>query len=170
MSVLIRRMRAGDLDAVLALQAAAYADAIFAPEGGAVYLNRMQLAPDLCLVAETAGGALAGYLLSHPWHAGKPPALDTVLDALPVPATHWYLHDCAVDRTARSTGLAARLYERAHDTAVGRGLRSAALVAVGDAATYWQRRGYRPEPAALPAQALDSYGAAACYMTRELEA
>lgn len=87
MHPIIRPMRAGDVDAVLALQAIAYADAAFAPEGAAVYLNRMKLAPDLCLVAQTAAGDLIGYLVSHPWHDGKPPALGNVLAALPVPAT-----------------------------------------------------------------------------------
>ena len=75
MHPIIRTMRADDVDAVLALQAIAYADAAFAPEGAVVYLNRISLAPDLCLVAQSAAGDLLGYLVSHPWHDGKPPAL-----------------------------------------------------------------------------------------------
>ena len=85
MHPIIRPMRADDVDAVLALQAIACADAAFAPEGATVYLNRMSLAPDLCLVAQSAAGDLLGYLVSYPWHDGKPPALDTELAELPVP-------------------------------------------------------------------------------------
>ncbi|MBV5287104.1 MAG: GNAT family N-acetyltransferase [Methyloversatilis discipulorum] len=168
MHPIIRPMRADDVDAVLALQAIAYADAAFAPEGAAVYLNRMNLAPDLCLVAQSAAGDLLGYLVSHPWHDGKPPALDTELSALPAQATRWYLHDCAVATSARGSGVAAALYEAAHDAAVCRGLRCAALVAVGDAAGYWAQRGYRSAAGAVPAQTLASYGEGACYMTSVL--
>ena len=168
MHPIIRTMRAGDVDAVLALQAIAYADAAFAPEGAAVYLNRISLAPDLCLVAQSAAGDLLGYLVSHPWHDGKPPALDTELAALPVPATRWYLHDCAVATSARGSGVAAALYEAAHDVAICRGLRCAALVAVGDAAGYWAQRGYRAARGTVPEQALASYGEDACYMTSVL--
>jgi ribosomal protein S18 acetylase RimI-like enzyme len=161
----IRPMRAGDLDAVLALQAIAYADAAFDPEGAAVYLDRMKLAPDLCLVAQSAVGELLGYLVSHPWHDGKPPALGVVLTELPVPAMHWYLHDCAVAAAARGSGVAAALYEAAHDAAVCRGLACGALVAVGAAAGYWAQRGFRPVVGAVSAQALTSYGDGARYMT-----
>ena len=81
-------------------------DAAFAPEGAAVYLNRISLAPDLCLVAQSAAGDLLGYLVSHPWHDGKPPALHTELSALPVPATRWYLHDCAVAASVKTKSMA----------------------------------------------------------------
>lgn len=168
MHPIIRPMRTGDIDTVLALQAVAYADAAFAPEPAAVYLNRMSLAPDLCLVARSAVGDVIGYLVSHPWHDGKPPALNTELSALPVAATRWYLHDCAVAASARGNGVAAALYEAARDVAVCRGLRCAALVAVGDAAGYWAQRGYRATRGTVPVQALASYGEGACYMTSVL--
>lgn len=159
-------MQAADVPEILRIQAAAYAAAAFEPESAAVYLNRMALAPDLCWVVTNERGGLCGYLLSHPWHAGEPPALDTVLDALPQPATRWYVHDCAVDARSRGGGVAASLYEAAHDAAVRRGLRCAALVAIGQAATYWALRGYRSADAV---HALDGYGDGACYMTRALD-
>ena len=70
--------------------------------------------------------------------------------------------------SARGSGVAAALYEAAHDLAVCRGLRSAALVAVGDAAGYWAQRGYRAARGTVPEQALASYGEDACYMTSVL--
>ena len=164
----IRPMSEADLPGVLAIQAEAYAGADFAPEQPAVYRDRMALAPDLCLVATDAGGTLLGYLVSHPWHTGEPPPLDTELGALPPASGCWYLHDCAVAAQAHGQGVAAVLYQTAQATAQARGLRSAALVAVGNAAGYWARVGYgaqeRPELAAK----LSGYGRGARYMARAL--
>lgn len=166
--VQIRPMSAADLPGVLAIQAEAYAGADFAPEQPAVYRDRMALAPDLCLVATDAAGALLGYLVSHPWHTGEPPPLDTELEALPPASDCWYLHDCAVAARAHGQGVAAALYQAAQALAQARGLHSAALVAVGDAASYWARAGYsvqeRPELAAQ----LSGYGSGARYMARAL--
>lgn len=166
--VQIRPMSAADVPGVLAIQAEAYAGADFEPEQPGVYRDRMALAPDLCLVATDQGGALLGYLVSHPWHTGEPPPLDTELGALPTESGCWYLHDCAVAARAHGQGVAAALYQAAQAIAQARGLRSAALVAVGDAASYWARAGYsvqeRPELAAK----LAGYGRGARYMARAL--
>lgn len=166
--VRIRPMSQADLPGVLAIQAEAYASADFEPEQPAVYRDRMALAPDLCLVAEDAAGALLGYLVSHPWHTGEPPPLDAELGALPPPPWCWYLHDCAVAARAHGQGVAAALYQAAQTAARARGLRSAALVAVGDAAGYWARAGYRVQHRPALAAKLAGYGRGACYMARAL--
>jgi ribosomal protein S18 acetylase RimI-like enzyme len=168
MAFTVRAMRPGDLQAILALQAQAYESAAFHPERAEVYVNRMALAPAYCLVAADADGSLLGYLVSHPWDDGIPPALDTTLQALPAPAQLWYLHDCAVDRAAKGRGVAGRLLQEGSDLARRHGLAQAALVAVNDAAGYWRRHGYRR--LALPglAQRLAGYGAGAAYMVRAL--
>jgi ribosomal protein S18 acetylase RimI-like enzyme len=161
-------MQPSDVPAVLAVQAQAYADHAFDPEPPGVYLDRLTLAPDLCLVAVDANGQLLGYLVSHPWHEGAPPSLHAQLGQLPPHADCWYLHDCAVSRAAHGRGVAAVLYEAASGHAARRGLQRAALVAVGDAAGYWARWGYvvqeRPELAAK----LAGYGPEARYMARPL--
>lgn len=166
----VRAMVAADLPAVLAIQAEAYAGAGFQPEPAAVYRDRMALAGDLCLVAADAEDVAAGYLVSHPWHGGAPPALHAQLGRLPAAADCWYLHDCAVAARAHGQGIAGLLFRAAQARARLRGLRSAALVAVGDAAAYWQRLGYaaqhRPELAAK----LAGYGPGACYMARAIAA
>ncbi|MFC2522602.1 MAG: hypothetical protein ACFNXZ_05645, partial [Lautropia mirabilis] len=58
----------------------------------AFFRNRQQLAPQGCLVA-LAGNRVAGYLVSYPWDDGLPPALGVLLDALPEPGRHWFVHD-----------------------------------------------------------------------------
>jgi ribosomal protein S18 acetylase RimI-like enzyme len=164
MTFTIRPMQHADLPGVLAVQAQAYAGAAFEPEGAAVYLDRMALAPALCLVAAGRDGALLGYLVSHPWHDGTPPSLDITLGALPPHARCWYLHDCAVDRRAQGRGIAAALFRAGVDAARAAGMTRAALVAVGSAAGYWLRAGYRPADAR--GARLSGYGDGACYMTR----
>lgn len=164
----IRLMQAADLGGVLGLQDQAYADAAFTPEPAGVYIDRMALAPDLCLVAVDGPGDVLGYLVSHPWHEGAPPSLGMRLAQLPPACACWYLHDCAVAATAHGRGVAAALFRAARRHAAARALRMAALVAVGDAAGYWSRLGYvaqdRPELAAT----LAAYGPGACYMARAL--
>lgn len=165
-------MSAADLPCVMAIQAEAYASADFAPEQPAVFRDRMALAPGLCLVACDVAvdgtGAVLGYLVSHPWHDAAPPALDCALGALPVPARFWYLHDCAIDARAHGQGMAAALYAHASARARALGLGRGALVAVGDAAGYWARQGYRVQERADLQAKLAGYGPGARYMVREL--
>lgn len=157
-------MRRDDLPGVLALQAAAYSEARFAPEGAAVYVDRMALAPDFCLVATAVDGVLAGYLVSHPWHEGLPPPLDTGLGRLPPAATCWYLHDCVVAASAQGSGLAARLHAAGREVALAHRLRTGALVAVQGAAAYWQGKGYVPRTLPGLRERLAKYGEGAVYM------
>src|SRR6478752_2309631 len=93
----VRPMLASDVDAILQAQALAYPR--FLLEGAGFFLNRLALAPHYCWVAQpdapSESGALLGYLISYPWDAGLPPALDVPLSALPPQADHWFLHDCA---------------------------------------------------------------------------
>ena len=164
----IRPMQASDLAQVLALQEQAYAGADFEPERVEVYTNRMALAPEFCLVDLAPDGHLQGYLVSHPWREGVPPALDAILERLPEHASCWYLHDCAVDVAAKGRGVAARLHHVAVDRARARGLQRAALVAVGGAAGFWRRFGYAPRELPGMAGRLQDYGPEAAYMERPL--
>jgi GNAT superfamily N-acetyltransferase len=164
----IRPMQPADLAQVLALQEQAYAGAEFEPERVEVYTNRMLLAPAFCLVDLAPDGHLQGYLVSHPWRDGAPPALDAILDRLPEAPTCWYLHDCAVDAAAKGRGVAARLHHVAVNHARALGLRRAALVAVGGASGFWRRFGYAPRDLQGMAQRLVDYGADAVFMERSL--
>lgn len=164
----VRPMVPADLPAVLDIQAQAYASAAFSPEQPSVYTERMALAPDLCLVAQAAQGAVLGYLVSHPWHGGMPPGLDMPLPQLPPASDCWYLHDCAVAAHAHGLGVAAALFDAGCQAALARGLRVAALVAVGDAAGYWLRRGYAVQHRPGLQAKLRPYGEGARYMVRAL--
>lgn len=160
-------MQAGDIHAILDVQAAVYpADLL---EEASFFANRLELAPHTCRVAER-GGALLGYLIAYPWDAGLPAALNQPLDALPSPATTWFVHDCAVAPAAQGLGVAAALLDDSAHGARRAGLRRAALVSLAPAVTYWQRRGYAPEAQSSALRAkLTQYGEGAVYMSRALD-
>lgn len=164
----IRSMCADDLAGVLRIQAEAYADEPFPLESHAFYANRLTLSPHTCHVAVAADGALAGYIVTHPWVRDAPPRLGLPVDTLPPAADCWYLHDCAVARAARGQGAARALYVAALLSAQAHGFRQGALVALAGAVSYWQALGYDVQQRPGLDAKLAEYGAGACYMTRVL--
>ncbi len=166
----VRPMLASDVDAILQAQALAYPQ--FLLEGAGFFLNRLALAPQYCWVAQPgtpmSPGALLGYLISYPWDAGLPPALDVPLPALPARADHWFLHDCAVVPAAQGLGVGQALVAAAAASAVDNGLTRASLVSLASAAGYWMRHGYAPLAPQTPglAEKLAGYGDGASYMSR----
>lgn len=161
-------MLAGDVDGILAAQTLAYPD--FLLESAAFFLNRLALAPAHCWVARAEGGDLLGYLISYPWDAGLPPALDVALTVLPSKADHWFLHDCAVVPQAQGLGVGQALLRAAAAAAGQAGLRRASLVSLESATGYWRRHGYAPMDVAAAglAEKLAGYGPQALYMSRAL--
>ncbi|MGV2980973.1 GNAT family N-acetyltransferase [Camelimonas sp. ID_303_24] len=173
-----RAMAAGDLAKVLQLAAVIHPDY---PEDAAVFAERLGLYPQGCLVLEMSGEAgegsdhapdrppgpvLGGYLVSHPWTAGAPPALNSLLGALPpFPALH-YLHDLALLPAARGTGAAQAAVVRAAEVAAQAGFERLGLVAVNGAEAFWRRCGFAPSADAALQAAARKYDAAASYMTR----
>ncbi|CAB3924466.1 GNAT family N-acetyltransferase [Achromobacter anxifer] len=164
-------MQASDVDAILVLQTLAYPG--FLLESAGFFQNRLALAPSHCWVAQAAppagpDGGLLGYLISYPWDAGLPPALDVTLAALPAGADHWFLHDCAVAPSAQGLGVGQALLQAGAHGAQAGGLRRASLVSLESAVGYWQRHGYVPVSAdsAGLAEKLAGYGPRAQYMSR----
>lgn len=166
----VRPMLASDVDAILLAQTLAYPR--FLLESAEFFLNRLALAPQYCWVAQAgeglAGKELFGYLVSYPWDAGLPPALDVPLTALPAGADHWFLHDCAVVPEAQGLGVGQALVRAAAGRAMHNGLTHASLVSLASAAGYWLRHGYAPLAAdsAGLAEKLAGYGPNASYMSR----
>ena len=155
-------MQAADLASVEAVAQAIHVDF---PEDEAVFAERLRLCPLGCLVLAMDGG-IAGYLISHPWMLGAPPALDTLLGAVPEGADSWYIHDLALAPQARGTGAAGRVVAHAVELARAAGLASLSLMSVGGSAGFWRRQGFEVAP--VPAEKLASYGDGAAYMVRRL--
>lgn len=159
-----RPMRPDDLPAVVAL-----ADRIHVahPEQPAVFAERLTLHAEGCFVLAAPAG-VAGYAVSHPWTFGAPPALDTLLGALPERSDTYYIHDVALDPAMRGTGAAAAIVARIVAHARTLALPHVSLVAVNGTAPFWRRHGFAPCDAPDLAAKLTTYGDDAVLMLRPL--
>lgn len=158
-------MLRSDLAAVLGIAALVHPGY---PEREAVFAERIAPFGAGCLCLEAAGGALAGYVLSHPWQADAAPALDTLLRRLPVSAPAYYLHDLALLPAARGQGAAGEAVALLAAQARGAACREMALVAVNGSAAFWGRQGFAVRAVPALAPKLASYDAAARFMVRLL--
>ena len=162
---LIRPLTASDLDAALALQNLSYVQSL--RDGAAAFASRMAIGAATCLGA-FSDDALQGYVLAHPWHAGSPPPVDTVLSPPSGEGERvLYIHDLSVAAATRGRGLGRRLVEAAEAAGRAAGLSHSELVAVPGAGAYWSRLGYCALPVSSTG-ALDCYGAGARCMRRAL--
>lgn len=155
-------MTAADLPEVERLGNAIHLDH---PEDEAVFAERLRLCPQGCHVLAGPEG-IAGYIISHPWHADSPPPLNTLLAALPAPPGTWYIHDLALHPSARGTGAAQAILARIAALAAAAGAPRIDLVAVGQSPAFWARQGFHPHP--WPAGKGNSYGPTARFMVRPL--
>ena len=160
-----RPMTPADLDAVADIALAAFPDHF---EGRDCFENRLALHPPGCFVLAAEDGAAMGYLVAYPWRADAAPPLNTLIAAIPADAAVMYLHDLALHPGARGSGLTAPIVERLAAEAGAAGWPALALVAVNDAAPFWERRGFTVVEAPAMAAKLSSYGPDARYMVRQL--
>jgi ribosomal protein S18 acetylase RimI-like enzyme len=162
-------MEAADLAAVGRVAAQVHPDY---PEEEAVFAERLSLFPEGCLVlARPSDGALGeacGYVIAHPWRLGQPPALNSLLGALPGAADTLYIHDIALLPACRGGGAAGRVLGRLEDLARRRGLPGLSLVAVGGSPGFWLRQGFRERSDEALRAKLRSYDDAARYMVKDL--
>lgn len=165
-ALLLRTMRADDLDAVLAIQLACYGAGFV--ESGELIARRLDAAPQTGWVAEHEGSVRA-YLAGYPSVAGKLTPLHGDFEVA-MAADALYLHDLAVHPDASGLGLGPRLVRHAWAHAAQAGWRHSTLVSVQSSVGFWERQGYVPaEPAGLAQQArLATYPGASVYMIRPL--
>jgi ribosomal protein S18 acetylase RimI-like enzyme len=159
-----RAMRPADIATVLTVAARVHPDF---PEDATVFEERLRLFPLGCFVYDREGEVLA-YVLSHPWHGRKPPALNTLLDALPVKPETYYLHDIALLPALRGTGAASRMVTRLVAVAEAEKLLTLSLVAVNSSTGFWRRHGFHPVADLALTEHLKSYDDAAAFMVRTL--
>ena len=158
-------MSAGDLDAVAAIAVLGFPDHF---EGRDCFENRLGLCPKGSFVLAGEDGAPKGYLVAYPWRADAAPTLNTCFTAIPDDATVMYLHDLALHPDVRGGGHTAEIVERLADMARADGWPALALVAVNDAAGFWERCGFSVRSTPEMAAKLESYGPDARYMVRPL--
>jgi GNAT superfamily N-acetyltransferase len=160
-----RPMTAADLRGVHDLSVRIHPDF---PERPDVLAEKFRLFPRGCFVLDGAHLPIGGYCFSHPWNAGPPPALDTMLLALPQNPTAYFIHDMTVDAALRRMNLASalvpRLVEIARNIPVGRMM----LVAVSGSEPFWTRMGFRRTAnETLQDAAWSKYGTGAVQMERD---
>ena len=160
-----RPMTAGDLDAVTEIAAIGFPDHF---EGRDCFANRLALNPAGCFVLSGEDEAPKGYLVAYPWRANDAPALNALIEAIPDDATVMYLHDLALHPEARGGGWSRPIVERLAGEAKAAGWPALALVAVNDAAPFWEGLGFTVVESAAMAAKLASYGPDARYMLRRL--
>lgn len=155
-----RAMVAADLPAVQAVSDAVHDEY---SEPTAVYAERLVLYPAGCLAFEDRG-ALAGYLISHPWHRDAPPRLGSLLGSIPRDPDTYYLHDLALLPSTRGCGAgrAATAFVVAQAAACGRD--NITLVAINGADSFWSRQGFDY----VAGEAQSSYGSGSHLMRRIL--
>ncbi|WP_264713715.1 GNAT family N-acetyltransferase [Limobrevibacterium gyesilva] len=133
------------------------------PEDISIFAERLRLHPAGCFVLDGA----AGYLVSHPWRALDPPALNHLLGALPAAPDTYYLHDIALLPRARGTGAAAAIVRAIIGHAAAAGLPGVSLIAVGASAPFWEAQGFIALDNPAMAAKLASYGTGSRYMVRD---
>jgi len=160
-----RPMRPEDLPAVMEIAALVHPNF---PEDIAVFAERHRLYPagaHLLHWNETA----CGYLVSHPWHSGPPPALNSLLHRLPPSADTFYLHDLALLPAGRGTGAARTIVNSMMKHAREGGFSSMRLMAVNGSVPFWERFGFVVEDDLGAADHGRSYGEDARMMARPLD-
>jgi len=159
-------MTAADLPAVYGLSVRIHPDF---PERPEVLAEKFRLFAPGCFVLDNAGSGIGGYCFSHPWLAGPPPALDTLLATLPDAPTAYFIHDLTVDAFLRRRNLASVMVPRLIEIARGVPVDRMMLVAVSCSEPFWTRMGFRrTAEATLQDAARAKYGAGAAHMTRDL--
>jgi len=160
-----RAMTEGDLGGVVAVARIAFPDHF---EDLDCFAERLGLYPQGCRVFASVDGHVSGYGIAYPWVGEAMPALNARIGALPDAAELIYLHDLALSPDARGTGAASGFVGWLVHHARAENWPRIALVAVNDAASFWERQGF----AAIDSQALRaklaSYGEDARYMVRTL--
>ncbi|MGJ4951372.1 GNAT family N-acetyltransferase [Bradyrhizobium sp. HKCCYLS20291] len=138
------------------------------PEDHAVFAERLRLHPAGCSVLSSAGGAIAGYVISHPWELGRPPALNVLIGSLPADAGTYYIHDLALLRDVRGSGAASEIVRQLVGHARAIGLPSLSLVAVNGSTPFWAKQGFAVTAPLGSDGKLQSYGEDARLMSFDL--
>ena len=159
-------MAAADLAEVVAIAAAIH---VAHPERDAVFAERLALHPAGCMILHR-DDAVLGYAIAHPWRRNAPPALDTLLGALPRDPDCLDLHDVAVRPGGRGQGAAPRLLRHLEALARDLGMPRLALVAIPGTDRFWRRLGFVAVEERDRATPGDGYGDGAILMERPVRA
>lgn len=160
-----REMRADDLREVARIAAIVHP---LYPEKNEIFAERQRLHAPGSRVLSDGGGAIVGYVVSHPWRFGTAPALDSLLGAIPADSDCYYIHDIALLPSARGQGAAQACVAGLADHARRSGFERMALIAIAGTRDFWEKQGFAAIDDPALAAKLASYDPSARYMSRAL--
>lgn len=134
-------------------------------EDSFVISSRYVLFRDGCRVLRLQGKVL-GYAIAHPYTNGNIVALNDTRVVLPAEPNTLYIHDVVVHPVVQGHGYATRVVNELEALAKSLGYASMSLVAVQDAAEFWQRQGFSETTCSH--QSLCSYGGKNWYLQKRL--
>ncbi|MGC4250175.1 MAG: GNAT family N-acetyltransferase [Sphingobium sp.] len=157
-----RPMKDSDIAAVSTIS-----DAVHGPftEDADIYAERLALYAAGCFVLERQG-RVSGYLVTHPWTAAAPPALNERIGAIPADADCYYLHDLALLPDARGGGAGSAAMRCVVQAARAAGQAAIVHMAVGGAEAFWGKQGFDDISRELDPEKRASYGPDAVFMRR----
>jgi GNAT superfamily N-acetyltransferase len=135
-----RPLTSGDMHALHDLEADVYVPALHVSD--ASFLRLMELYPEGAIGAFDEEG-LCGYAFGVPVAAGTTLDLQVPLDGLAEGADTFYIHDVAVARRRRGTGLGIALGTRLVQHAWASGFTRGELISVQGSAPFWEKLGFR---------------------------
>jgi ribosomal protein S18 acetylase RimI-like enzyme len=136
----IRHISGEDLKQVLAIQVDVYPPGL--QENFATFEDKFSLRP-AGIFGAFLEDVLCGYILSHPWSAGRIVPLGLARTVLPGKADCVYIHDLAVRPSFRGRGAARRLVDRVFEFGGSLSLGTYTLMAVQASEPFWSRFGFR---------------------------
>lgn len=162
----IRPVLQCDLQDIARIQSDCYSDHFI--ESKASFSAKLSAHSDSSFMA-LQGELAVGYVVALPWLFGSVPDLNGLEYSIPPNADGLYIHDIAVARAARKSGVAERLLNTLLESGRTKGYKQVFLVAVQGAASYWILHDFEAVSAVVELRrSLSAYGEGAAYMARPL--
>ena len=159
----LRLLKVDDLIDVLRIQGECYTD--IEPESPDSLREKILASSGTSFIAHSVEGVI-GYLISVPIVYPQLPPLNSSVFTRAAHADTLYIHDVAVSRCGRGTGVAQAMVRESIKVAKDQGYSQACLVAIQNSHHFWERFGFNIAATSnvRAAQALSSYGSAAKLM------
>jgi ribosomal protein S18 acetylase RimI-like enzyme len=159
----LRVLKAEDLVDVLRIQGECYTD--IEPESPDSLRGKILASPGTSFIAKSVEGVI-GYLISVPIVYPQLPPLNSSVFTRPTHSDTLYIHDVAVSRCGRGTGVAQAMVRESMKAAKDQGVSQACLVAIQNSHHFWEQFGFNIAVTSdvRAAKALSSYGSGAKLM------
>lgn len=141
MSYYLRSMQREDLSQVLAVQKQTFGTELC--ETLDVFTNRFEIFGEFFKVV-VLNNLVQGYMICFPWRLGESPMNNEKFPESLPSFNCFYLHDIALLKQARGSGLAQELINHALLCSKKLGFNTLSLVSVEQAGDYWVKRGFSP--------------------------